>query len=103
LTTAPSGYRLLRTSRQSGFAAGLELSGQLRASIAANAAVLSAPARGGCAPLSSAGVVNADTAARNSKVKLTLTNIRPCVSGLDNHLLAGNGGGSESKPVILSA
>lgn len=79
-------------------AARLELLGQLRAGVAAETAVLSSPTGGRGAPLVGAGVEDTDAAAGDGKVELALTDVGAGVGGLDDHLLAGDGGGGESKP-----
>lgn len=76
---------------------------QLVASIAAQTAVLRAPARGGSAPLLGAGVELTNTATRDGEVELAFADVVAGIRRLHDHLLAGDGGGCESEPASISA
>lgn len=81
----------------------LESRRELRASVAAKTTVLSTPTRSRSAPLSTASVEETNTTTGDSEIELALANVAASVGGLDDHLLACNGGGSESELVARAA
>jgi hypothetical protein len=76
---------------------------QLRASVAAKTTVLGSPTRSRSTPLSTASVEETNTATRDGEIELALADISAGVGGLDDHLLAGNRGGSERELVARAA